>query len=434
MAYYLGIDFGTSGARAIAMTAERQIVQTLKMSLPTQTPQAWQQVLWELLRALSGEIKQQLQAIAINGTSGTVLLCDPQGQPLTEALLYNDDRGRSQLSNITTFAPEHHLVHSATSSLAKLLWFQTQGLPDQTQYFLHQADWLSGLLHGQWGMSDYHNALKLGFDVTRLAYPRWLENHPLFPLFPQVLAPGEAIAPISPALARQLQINPHCHIHAGTTDSIAAFIASGATALGDGVTSLGSTLVLKLLSDRAVNDLSSGVYSHRFGSLWLTGGASNTGGAVLRHFFDEDTLHNLSAQIDPHQMSHLDYYPLLQPGERFPINDPRLPPRLTPRPPGDRQFLHGLLTAMTHIEALGYSTLQTLGASPLKRVFTAGGGAQNPTWTTMRAIALNCPVLTASHPEAAYGSAILAQGGSLETSVSIPQQTTQDQETPNHPI
>ena len=63
-----------------------------------------------------------------------------------------------------------------------------------------------------------------------------------------------------------------------------------------------------------------------------TGGASNTGGAVLKEFFTSEQLKELSAQIDPDQSSGLDYYPLTKPGERFPVNDPRLEPRLTPRP------------------------------------------------------------------------------------------------------
>ena len=63
-----------------------------------------------------------------------------------------------------------------------------------------------------------------------------------------------------------------------------------------------------------------------------TGGASNTGGAVLKEFFTSDQLRDLSAQIDPEQPSGLDYYPLTKPGERFPVNDPHLEPRLTPRP------------------------------------------------------------------------------------------------------
>jgi sugar (pentulose or hexulose) kinase len=76
-----------------------------------------------------------------------------------------------------------------------------------------------------------------------------------------------------------------CVIYTGTTDSIAAFLASGANSLGEAVTSLGSTLVLKLLSSQKVDDSNYGIYSHRLGNLWLTGGASNTGGAVLKSFF-----------------------------------------------------------------------------------------------------------------------------------------------------
>lgn len=64
---------------------------------------------------------------------------------------------------------------------------------------------------------------------------------------------------------------------AGTTDSIAAFLAAGVDAPGQAVTSLGSTLAIKLLSETRVDDARYGVYSHRLGDSWLVGGASNTG-------------------------------------------------------------------------------------------------------------------------------------------------------------
>lgn len=69
-----------------------------------------------------------------------------------------------------------------------------------------------------------------------------------------------------------------------------------------------------------------------------TGGASNTGGAVLKAHFTDDQLTELSQQIDPEKPSGLDYYPLLKAGERFPINDPYLEPLLTPRPGGVCKF------------------------------------------------------------------------------------------------
>ena len=108
--------------------------------------------------------------------------------------------------------------------------------------------------------------------------------------------------------------------------------------------------------------------------------------------------------------SGLYYYPLLKPGERFPHNDPHLLPQLEPRPTDPVQFLQGLLEGIARIEAEGYRCLQERGASPLQRVYTAGGGAQNTVWTAIRSRYLGVPIDPALQSEAAYGTARLAQG------------------------
>jgi sugar (pentulose or hexulose) kinase len=210
-----------------------------------------------------------------------------------------------------------------------------------------------------------------------------------------------------PAIAADLGLSPDCLLRAGTTDSIAAFLASGADTSGLAVTSLGSTLVLKLLSDTRVDDVRYGIYSHRLGDRWLVGGASNTGGAVLRHFFSDLELRDLSTHIDADIPSPLDYYPLLAPGDRFPINDPHLPPKLTPRPDHPVEFLQGILEGIARIEARGYQLFTQLGATPLTGVYSAGGGAKNSTWTKIRARYLQVPLLAPLHTEAAYGAALL---------------------------
>jgi hypothetical protein len=71
------------------------------------------------------------------------------------------------------------------------------------------------------------------------------------------------------------------------------------------------------------------------------GGASNTGGVVLRQYFTNKQLQELTSQIDLSQPTGFDYYPLVKPGERFPVNDPNLKPRLEPRPADDVKFLQG---------------------------------------------------------------------------------------------
>jgi sugar (pentulose or hexulose) kinase len=260
-------------------------------------------------------------------------------------------------------------------------------------------------------MSDYHNALKMGLDLDELKWPAWVEYLADVDYLPVPIAPGARLATVSRPRARYLGINPGCMVHAGTTDSIAAFLAAGVMHSGDAVTSLGSTLVLKLLSDTRVESAEHGVYSHWFGTRWLAGGASNAGGAVLRQFFDDRQLDALSAKIDPAVASPLDYIPLPRTGERFPVNDCTLAPRLTPRPADDAEFLHGLLESLARIEARGYALLAELGASPLGHVETAGGGARNPVWIRIRQRLLGVPVMRAMHAEAAYGAALLARDG-----------------------
>ena len=415
MAFYLGIDFGTSGARAIVIDIDANILTQATVNFPAATvnkwTEIWQETLFTLLAKIPQAIRTEIQAIAINGTSATVLICDAEGSPLDEPIFYHDSRGKDVLERLQTIVPPHHVTLSATSSLAKLLWWSQQPTFALAKYFLHQADWLAFLLHDRLGISDYHNALKLGYDVEKLTYPHWLENLSFRSLLPQVLAPGTPVAPVTRKIAERFNLPSSCLVCTGTTDSIAAFIASGANQPGEAVTSLGSTLVLKLLSHTRVEDSRYGIYSHRYGqNLWLTGGASNTGGAVLRHFFSDAELINLSQKINPQQASNLDYYPLLQPGDRFPVNNPHLVPQLEPRPEQPEAFLHGLLESMARIEARGYQLLQQLGANSLTKVYTAGGGAKNDTWTKIRQRHLPVPVVASVNTEAAYGSALLAKG------------------------
>lgn len=410
--YYLGIDFGTSGARGIVIDKEKKTVAQVNYPFSNSTKNnwhlCWQKTLYFLLEKIPLAIRKGLKAIAIDGTSSTVLLCDEKGKPITEPLLYNDNRGKTSLETIKNIAPPDSVVISATSSLAKLFWYRQQPYFKQARYFLHQADWLGFLLHGQLGISDYHNALKLGYDVQHLCYRDWLQNLSEYPLFPQVLSPGAAVGKVTKEVRDRFSLPTNCIVCTGTTDSMAAFLASGAKRSGEAVTSLGSTLVLKLLSKTKVENSQYGIYSHRLGDLWLTGGASNTGGAVLKHFFSDEQLQELSQQIDTNTTSSLEYYPLLKPGERFPINDPNLTPKLSPRPDNPVQFLHELLSSMARIEALGYAKLQELGANKLTQVYTAGGGAKNSTWERIRHHYLQVPVVAANNTEAAYGTALLA--------------------------
>jgi D-ribulokinase len=115
--------------------------------------------------------------------------------------------------------------------------------------------------------------------------------------------------------------------------------------------------------------------------------------------------------LQPDQPTGLDYYPLAKPGERFPVNDPDLAPRLEPRPADDAMFLQAMLEGLSAIETTGYQRLAELGAAPLKSLRTVGGGAKNKAWQQMREKMLHIPFLPAASDEASVGTARLALQG-----------------------
>lgn len=387
------------------------------MPLPhIQQPPDWQHASVNVIRHLVEQLDPQtIRAIAVDGTSGTVMLCDDDGAPCSAALMYNDQSCHAEAEQVARVAPEHSAARGASASLARVLYLL--GTAPTARHVCHQADWIAGLLCGRFDFSDENNCLKTGYDPVRREWPLWLSELGVDrALLPQVYVPGRVINHADTPLARELGLPRHCQVVAGTTDSIAAFIATGADSVGDAVTSLGSTLVLKMVSDKPVSASRLGVYSHRLGDTWLAGGASNSGGKVLLKYFDQAQLDRMTPQLDPGRPTGLAYYPLPGPGERFPHNDPAMQPRLEPRPDDDLAFFQAMLEGIADIEAEGYRALSGLGAPPLRKVITAGGGAANPAWRRIREQKLGVPVGIAEHSEASYGAALLAKRGITEPS------------------
>ena len=423
---YLGIDLGSSGCRVVAInTAGEQIARseapypaaTRKDNHLTQDPTRWWKAVHEcLLHILKETDPLAVRALCVDGTSGTVLLADDKGAPLTPAIVYNDQRATEQAERIAQAAEKHSGAQGASSSLAKLLWLQDKGLAQKARHLLHQSDWIGGRLTGQYGHSDYNNCLKLGYDAQQGAWPKWMGALGVQDeLLPRVHAPGEAIGPLHPEIAKTYGLHADTQLVAGTTDGVAAFLAAGTVLPGHAVTSLGTTLVLKLLSDKPVFSAEHGVYSHRLGNYWLAGGASNSGGAVLLQYFKVEQMREMTALLDPENSTGLDYYPLPDIGERFPVHDPEMAPRLEPLPGDSVQYFQGILEGIARIEAMGYELLAKLGAPRLVEVRTTGGGAQNPAWTRIRERTLKVKIKPARSSSAAYGAALLASGTAIKS-------------------
>lgn len=423
---FIGVDVGTSGVRAVAIDHRGTELAQSALAMPSphrtgpavdQDPNLWRATLLQVINELSQQIDPRSRiTIALDGTSGTVLLAAADGAALGKGLMYNDGRATAEAAQIDQHAPTETAARGPFAGLAKVMWLRAHRSTETVTFALNQADWLIGQLTGHFGLSDSNNALKMGYDALHQCWPSWLDKLPVpRSWWPKVAASGTPVGTLTAEVAQLTGLPPATRVCLGTTDSTAAVRAAGIDQIGDAVTSLGSTLVMKVMADRPIFSPAHGIYSQPFGQHWLVGGGSNSGGAILRHFFSDAQMAALSQRIDPDRDSGLDYYPLLEPGERFPTCDPGYPPRLTPRPADDAEFFQGLLEGMAAIEKKAYDLLAELGAPCPRRVASVGGGAKNASWTAIRARLLGVPVYRPKHEDAAYGSALIARDSARHT-------------------
>jgi sugar (pentulose or hexulose) kinase len=415
----LGIDAGTSGIRiaavdrqgkAHAMAQAAIAAPLLDFGHKLQDPRIWWDAVESGLREILSNINPaSVRAIAVDGTSGTILPVDRHGTPVGLASMYDDLGDAADVTRVAAVAPADSAARGGTSPLARALSMQAI---DGVSRIIHQADWIAGQFSGRFDVTDENNALKTGYDPIERKWPDWIGKTGLdAKLLPLVIPAGARIATITLGAASKFGLSRDTAIVAGTTDGCAAFLASGAETPGDGVTSLGTTLTLKLLSSRPVFAPQYGIYSHRIGDSWLAGGASNSGGQVIAANFTHEEVERLTPLIEPDHPTGLDYYPLARAGERFPIADPHLQPRMSPRPAEPQRFLQAILEGMASIEALGYRRLAELGADRLASIRTVGGGAVNDKWTSIRLKQLGVPAHAAASSHACVGTARLAWRG-----------------------
>ena len=413
----LGIDIGTTGVRTATIDSREQVFSISKIKhIPQNSikinPSIWWDTVKQAIRLNLNDLNKkgissfEINKLAVDGTSGTVLLTNERLQPVTRAIMYNASGFKKEEKIIEKFSPETHIAKGQNSTLARALKLIEEDKNSNAKYLMHQADFIVANLLKKGGFSDQNNTLKLGYDVKNNSWPEWILKAGLKKyLLPIVCPVGKNLGKLNTTVANELGLNRNVNIYAGTTDSNAGFLACSNFEKGSAVTSLGSTLAVKVLSENHIEDPNIGLYSHKIGNYWLAGGASNTGGNLLKKFFTDKEILDLSKDINPDNLSGLEYYPLKKVGERFPINNPKLMPCLTPRPKSDTLFLHGLLEGMAKIERKSYEAIAKLGGGFPNHIYTVGGGSKNLIWEKIRVNIIKTKISHGKNVEAAVGTA-----------------------------
>ncbi len=403
MCLALGIDLGTSGVRIAILNQENELIfsDSEKYQTGLEASEDWISCCITLIKAIPIKLKNALKAISVAGTSGTLIAVDYDGKALGKALPYylSFPEFSKQLLHLVQDNNSTSVENSSLGRALKLL-----SLHGPEILVRHQADWISGWLIDNWKWGEEGNNFRLGWNPENRSWPSFYEKLSCYKSLPEIIESGVILNKICPNIAHHLHLPKDLVIVSGTTDSNAAVLAANPLP-EDGVTILGSTIVLKRFTKEPLK--AAGITNHKVGGRWLCGGSSNCGGAALTKIFSKSQLKELSNQINPNQITEFNFLPLQGKGERFPVNNPNLEPILEPRPLSDSLYLHGLLESLAKIEAQGWDKLTQLGSSMPKRIITLGGGAKNPQWRKIRERVIGVPIRTSLIPPAA-GAARLA--------------------------
>lgn len=425
---WVGVDVGTQSIRVAAVDDTGIVVGSGSHPLTgvrdgprhEQDPRLWWSALTSAVQAAMRTVEaRRVGGLAIDATSGTILLADPGGIPLTAGLMYDDARATIEAEEVNAAGEDvwralgYQRMQPAWA-LPKLVWL-LRHRPELARRsgtrLLHQADLLTWWLTGGPTATDASHALKTGYHLVDERWPREVFDELDIPdgLLPAVRRPGSVLGTVCPDAAEQTGLPVRVPVVAGMTDGCAAQLGAGALEVGSWNSVLGTTLVLKGVTDQLILDPGGVVYSHRSpDGHWLPGGASSTGAGVLPRLFpgrDLAALDQAASQCEP---ASVVAYPLVSTGERFPFVAPEAEPFVLGEPRDEVDRYAAILQGVAFIERLCFDYLDRLGARADGAVSFTGGATRSRYWCQLRADVLGRGVRLPDNAEPALGMAVLA--------------------------
>jgi xylulokinase len=270
----IGIDSSTTSCKAIVWDLRGSALAAGRAPLPMLKPQpGWHEqpaeAWWEaaqraLKEALDGIDPARLAALSITAQRETFVVTDEKGQPLTNAMLWMDERCRGLLPEIDSqygkarIHQETGKVLSANLTSGKLYWLgkrepsifsRIARVMDVHAFLVHR---LTGCFSTSWGCAD-----PLGlFDMRQNTWNAALIKSIGLSVdqFPTAVPVGAIIGEVHPTAAQLTGLPAGLPVIAGTGDGQAAGLGVGTLEPGDAYLNLGTAVVSGTYSDHNLVD------------------------------------------------------------------------------------------------------------------------------------------------------------------------------------
>jgi xylulokinase len=446
-----GVDSSTQATKVVVVDAETgTTVREGRCAHPVGTevdPWAW----WSaLIDASAGGLLDGVSALSIAGQQHGMVLLDATGEPVRDALLWNDNRSAdaaadliTELGGPETWASEVGTVPVASITATKLRW-TARAEPDiaaRASRVLLPHDWLTWLLAGrpEEATTDRGDASGTGYwstlsgeyrmDLLRMAFGRDL-------VVPRVCGPGERAASVAADAAGATGLAVGTVLAPGTGDNMGAALGAGAQP-GDVVVSIGTSGTVFATHDRPSSDPTGAV-----------AGFADATGCYLPLVCTLNAARVLRAGADllDVDLAELDRLALsAEPGAGGLVLLPYLEGERTPNRPSATGLLAGLTganatpanLARAVVEGMlcgladGLDALVAQGV-PVRRVLMVGGGSRSAAVRALAPLVFGVPVTVLAPAEyVALGAARQAAWALTGTAPPWPRPEESSEEPPD---
>ncbi len=432
----VGIDVGTTGARALAVDEHGLVVAARTAEYPLLTPRPlwteqdpadWWRGSREVLgavRSASIDAGHAIVGIGLSGQMHGSVFLDANGDVIRPALLWNDQRTGRQCDEITERVGRERLVEITGNpaltgfQAPKVLWLRNEEPAnfERVAHVLLPKDYVRYRLANELATDASDAAGTLFLDLrTR----RW-SNEVLEALqipaswLPGVFESPDAAGKLAGDVADDLGLPAGIPIAAGGGDNAAAAVGTAVTREGLMSSSIGTSGVLFAHADDAAVDPSGRIhaFAHSVPGRYCLLGVTLSAGGSLRWWRDQMGLEYkklvAEAAAVPAGSEGLIFLPYLT-GERTPHLDPQatgafigLTARHT-RGHMTRALMEGVLFSLRD----GLEIMRGLDVRPTE-IRAIGGGATSELWLQLQADVYDAPVHRLAIEEgAAYGAALL---------------------------
>jgi gluconokinase len=433
----LGVDIGTTSAKAVAFDSDGRERSRGEASYPLLEPEPGHAVqdpgavvdgALAAIRAAAGAARDQgarIAALSFSGAMHSLVGLDAGGRAVTPLITWADVRATEQAERLRA---EHPELHDRTGTplhpmapLPKLVWLAEH----EPATFAAARRWAGikelvvARLTGSWAVdhsiasgTGLLNLQELAWDGEALAIAG-IDADRLSALVPTT----ERIELAAPAAA-ELGLQEGLPLIVGAADGPLANLGVGAVHHGVAACSIGTSGALRLMVERPAVDPQRRVFCFALTpGRWVVGGAINNGGVVLQW-----TGEALAPDLGPHAEAQL-----VELAEGVPAGSEgliMLPYLLSERAPHWSWVARGAYVGLTrhhgrpHLVraalegvclqlALVLASMREAG-NEVREIRATGGFARSPLWRQMLADALGMPIgFPAGHEGSAFGAALL---------------------------